>query len=287
MDAKTLVERVEGLYTLPEVYQQLRGMLQAGASGESELAELISYDPVLSARVFQLAGEFPPEVQASSVSEAVAALGSSELLQRLQSTSTDSVFSSVPSEIVDLLDFWHHSVCCAMAAESLARRCNYLFPEALFLAGLVHDIGQLVIYQHSPEQAVEVLRRAGEQESHRYRMEQQILPWTHAALGGELLRHWSLPELVCRATEFHHEPHLAGEFELQASLVHIATAVANCIEPSWKAGGAVQDAVRQITPSAWAAAGLDRSVIDDTVSEISIQSLEVLRIVNPGSATIF
>jgi putative nucleotidyltransferase with HDIG domain len=287
MDAKALVEHVEGLYTLPEVYRQLQEMLGAEAVNEAELAELISYDPVFSARVFQLAAESPTDVQVNSISEAVSLLGSTALQQRLHSTSTQAVFSRVPSDIVDLHDFWHHSVCCAMAAEALARRCNYLFPEALFLSGLMHDIGQLVIYQHRPELAVEVLRQAGEQESFRYRMEQQILPWTHAELGGELLRHWSLPEVVCRATEFHHEPHLAGEFELQASLVHMATAVANCIEPSWKAEGATRDALRQISPRAWNATGLSKDVIDDTVSEISIQSLEVLRIVDPGSATIF
>ena len=93
----------------------------------------------------------------------------------------------------------------------------------------MHDIGQLVIYQVTPDLAMEVLRRAGEQESYRYRMEQEVIGVTHAAVGRELLSRWQLPMLIQQVVEFHHEPNLAGEYAMAASIAHIATAVANCV----------------------------------------------------------
>ena len=136
MDAKTLVGRVAGLYTLPEVYRQLSRMLEEGEGNECDLAELISYDPVLTARLFQLAAELHTDIQCASVSEALALLGGVGLQRRLDSTAAEAVFSKVPVDIVDMHDFWHHSVCCAMAAEALSRRHDHLVPETMFLAGL-------------------------------------------------------------------------------------------------------------------------------------------------------
>ena len=134
---------------------------------------------------------------------------------------------------------------------------------------------------------LEVLRKAGEQESYRYRMEQEVIGVTHAAVGQELLSRWQLPLMIQKVVEFHHEPQLAGEYAVEASIAHIATAVANCVEPSWKMGSEEHDAARQINPFAWRTTGLSSEVIDETVSEISIESVNVLSAVDPESVMIF
>lgn len=287
MDARTLVDKVEGLFSLPEVCQQFSRLLEDECS-DLELAELIGYDSVLAARLFSLANDGRLYSQpAESISEAISRVGKDRLRRLMASTTATNVFANVESDIVAMDNYWHHSVCCALACESLARQSDLEAPQRLFIAGLMHDIGQLVIYQVLPDLAIEVLRKAGEQESYRYRMEQEIIGITHAAVGQELLSRWQLPMLVQKVVEFHHEPQLAGEYAVEASIVHIATAVANCVEPSWKSGGKEYDAARQITPFAWVTTGLSPDVIDATVSEISIESLNVLSVVDPDSAMIF
>jgi len=287
MDAKTLVDKVEGLFSLPEVCWQLGRLLDDGCA-EIELAELISYDPVLSARLFGLANgpQFSGQAVAS-ISEAISRVGIDKLRGLLTSTTATSVIANVSPDVVDMDNFWHHSVCCALGCEILARNVGLDAPQRFFIAGLMHDIGQLVIYQSIPDLAIEVLKRAGEQESFRYRMEKEIIGATHAQVSQELLRRWQLPLMVQKVVGFHHEPQHAGEYAMEASIVHIATAVANCVEPSWKMAGEEHDATRQINPFAWHVTGLSPDVIEGVVSDISVESLDVLSVVNPDSAMIF
>jgi HD-like signal output (HDOD) protein len=288
MDAKSLVDKVEGLYSLPEVCRQL-GRLLDEACSEADLAELIGYDSVLSAKLFGLANKDPRFYgqPVKTIPEAISRVGSDRIRSLMASTTATNVFANVSSDIVDMDDYWQHSVCCALACESLARQTGLEAPQPLFDAGLMHDIGQLVIYQVLPDLAVEVLCKAGELESYRYRMEQNIIGFTHAAVGQELLSRWQLPLLIQKAVEFHHEPQLAGEYTVAASILHIATAVANCVEPSWKKGGGEHSVIRQVDPFAWRTVGLSPEVIDATVSEISIESMNVLTAVDPESTMIF
>lgn len=287
MDARTLVDEIEGLFSLPEVCQQFNRLLD-DKSSDVELAEFIGYDSVLTARLFNLANDNRLYSRpAESISEAILRVGTDRLRRLMASTTATNVFANMESDIVAMDNYWHHSVCCALACESLARQSDLADPQRLFVAGLVHDIGQLAIYQVLPDLAVEVLRKAGELESYRYRMEQEIIGITHAEVGQELLARWQLPMFIQKVVEFHHEPQLAGEYAVEASIVHIATAVANCVEPSWKSGGKEYDAARQVNPFAWVATGLSPDVIDATVSEISIESLKVLSVVDPDSAMIF
>jgi len=289
MDVRTLVDQVEGLFTLPEVCQQLSRLLDDDESADiDDLAELISYDPVMSARLFGIANAPLYSGQpVDNISAAIAKVGTDRLRALLVSTTATNVFADVDSKIVGMDNYWHHSVCCALACESLARQLDLEAPKRLFIAGLMHDIGQLAIYQVIPDLAIKVLREAGELESYRYLMEKNIIGFTHAAVGRELLSRWQLPLMIQEVIEFHHEPQLAGEFAVEASIVHISTAVANCVEPSWKTGGEEHDAARQINPFAWHTTGLSPDIIDATVSEINMESINVLSVVDPASTMIF
>lgn len=288
MNVKALVNKVEGLYLLPEVYQQLSWLLDGNECNIIELEELISYDPVMSARLFGIAnGPLFSGQPVESISAAISRVGINRLRRVLISTTATHVFANVGAEMVEMDNYWHHSVSCALAGEFLARRLKCEAPQRLFIAGLMHDIGQLVIYQTIPDLAIQVLRKAGELESYRYRMEQEIIGFTHAEVGQELLSRWQLPLMIRKAVEFHHEPQLAGEYGVEASIVHIATAVANSAEPSWKMGGEGHDVARQINPFAWRITGLSPSIIDETVSKVKMESINVLCAVAPASAVIF
>jgi len=287
-NVESMVDQVDTLLSLPQVCQHLSRILEAGRVEPSRLAELIACDPTLTARLFQLANA--PEARhppVETISEAIARIGTDRLRQLLASSPGTSVFREIDPAIVDREDFWHHSLCCALASSSLARQAGMESPGRMFLPGLLHDIGQLIIYEANPRLAARVLTDSRELESYRYQMEKTLLGVTHAQAGRELLRRWRLPEMVQRAVEFHHEPGLAGAFLLESSIVHIATAIANCVEPSWKVSMRRQDVLRQINPVAWEATGLTPAVIDPTVREFCIESIDVLAEVDPGWSSIF
>ena len=288
MNVETMVDQVDALFSLPALCRQLNRLHRGNAADSAKVAELIGYDPALTARLFQLANapEFPgPPVE--SIPAGIARIGSGRLGELLASAAGTGAFQEIDPALVDMEDFWHHSLCCALASSSLARHAGLEDPERLFLAGLLHDIGQLVIYRVHPRLSARVLSDSRELESYRYQMEKTLIGVTHAQAGRELLRRWRLPEMIQRAVEFHHEPGLAGAFLVESSIVHIATAVANCVEPSWKVRMRRHDAVRQINPVAWEATGLTPAVIDLTVREFCAESIDVLGEVDPAWSAMF
>ena len=106
-------------------------------------------------------------------------------------------------------------------------------------------------------------------------------------MGAELLRRWQFSPYLQQVVEFHHDPANAPTLGRETSIVHIATAVANRVEPSWKMGREQQDSPLQIQPHAWEVTGLSPAVVDTTVEEIDAESLGVMSVVNPGGLLIF
>ena len=288
MEAHSLIEGNDGLFSLPVVCQQMAHLLSDEKYANIEIAELISYDPVLTARILNMANHpsysGPP---LDTVSAAINRIGVDSLKQLLSATNATIEFEKIDPEVVDMENFWQHSVSCGLAAKSLAIECGLKQPEQLFVAGLVHDIGQLVIYQAMPDLALKVLEKAGKEESFRYRAEKEILGLTHAQVGKALIQKWQLPAMVQEAVEFHHEPELAKNFPIETSIVHISTAIVNGIEPSWKMDMEQLDASRQIHSYAWKVTGLSPEVIGPTLTEVNMEAMTVLGVIDPASSVIF
>ena len=191
MDAQELASLAEGLFSLPEVGNRLATLLEDENFALPEIAELISYDPVLLGRLLTTANQAPYQGPAvDNVTDAVTRIGLKDLRTLVMSTEAIQTFANLPPNLVDMNNFWHHSVCTGLAAESLAYRCEGAKPTRLFVGGLMHDIGQLPIYQALPGLARQVLEKAGKSEYYRYRAEKEILgeEMTHAHVGAALMR---------------------------------------------------------------------------------------------------
>ena len=140
MDAQKLANHAEGLFSLPEVSNRLATLLEDESFALPEIAELISYDPVLLGRLLTTANQAPyqgPVVD--NVSEAVARIGLKDLRTLVISTKAVQTFSDLPPDLVDMNNFWHHSVCTGLAAESLAFKCGATEPTQLFVGGLTKN----------------------------------------------------------------------------------------------------------------------------------------------------
>ena len=289
MDAQKLANHAEGLFSLPEVSNRLATLLEDESFVLPEIAELISYDPVLLGRLLTTANQAPyqgPEVD--NVSEAVARIGLKDLRTLVISTKAVQTFGDLPPDLVDMNNFWHHSVCTGLAAESLAFKCEATEPTQLFVGGLMHDIGQLLIYQLFPDLSRQVLEKASESEYYRYRAEKEILgeEMTHAHVGAALMRKWNLSPVLQEMVAFHHEPRRAVNYPLEVSIVHISTAIASCMEPSW--GRGQQDiSGLNVDGFAWETTGLSPKVVEPIADQINMESFTVLDIIDPDSLKMF
>jgi len=271
---ESLVADVRDLLSLPEITVQVNAMVEDPRTSAADIGDVISRDPSLTTRLLRIANSpfFGLTSKVATVSRAVAVVGSKKLRDLIIATSAIRTFKGVPNQLVSMDDFWYHSLYCAIAARLLATSRRMPHADSLFTAGLLHDIGQLIIFNRLPEQAREALRLSTEDP---YTMdmrhaEQEVLGFDHAQVGGLLLRHWQLPALLEECVTYHHAPEKAARFPVEAAIVHIANSIATLAEIN---STNLED-VPKIQSGAWKASGLKEEFIEPVMRETQKQFRE-------------
>ncbi|MFN2309336.1 MAG: HDOD domain-containing protein [Gammaproteobacteria bacterium] len=298
MQPRDLIHDHVQLLSLPEVCLRIQQLAMDPRADMNEFAHLVSQDPALTTRLLKLVNSayygFPGRVD--TVSRAVNLVGISELRNLTLAMAAMEVFGGLENERFDMLEFWRHSVYCALVARFLATRARVLHAERLFIAGLLHDVGRLLIFSLLPEQSASIQQRVAAGEAV-CAAEQAELGFDHAAVGGELLGLWQLPKALCQAVAFHHCPEAVEEARLEATLVFLANQIAHQVEavaqarvsphgdpfagftdPRPLAEQTACPYLDAIPAAAWAQAGLNPEVVAEAVAEAAGDFDEVLTI---------
>ncbi len=127
-----------------------------------------------------------------------------------------------------MVSFWRRSIQCAILVRALAKRCAVLHAERLFIAGLLHDIGSLLLYHRMPEPSRQALLAANGDRRLVPGLELTLIGFTHAEVGRELLKNWGLPESLYETVGCYLEPEQALLHKLDSHLLHIACRLADC-----------------------------------------------------------
>lgn len=229
MTIEELIKDVEGLVSLPQVAARVTQLVEDPQSSASDLGVVISQDPALTLRILQLANSplYGMRQQVDTISRAVTILGTLQIRDMVLATSAVHSFDGIPNDLVQMEDFWRHSLFCGLAARHIASQGSEGREESSFIAGLLHNVGKLVIYHRLPEAAIKTLMMILDGEvGERYLAERSILGFDHAQLGGALLKQWGLPEHLIEAAAFHHEPDKALNYPREAALIHVANTIA-------------------------------------------------------------
>ena len=239
-----LLEDNAAILSLPEVCIRVQMLADDPEAEMEEFARVVAQDPAFTAQLLKRVNSayygFPGRV--ATVSRAVGLIGIQELRKLSLAMAAVEVFRGQPLEGYDMLSFWRHGVFTALVAQVLARRAGVLHAERLFIAGLLHDIGHLVIFTRLPQAAAGLGPAVLAHAPDLCEQEHARLGWDHAALGGELLRRWQLPEELCAAAGYHHAPLAAGTGAREAALVALANHIAHSVEQqSGTPGGAEHD----------------------------------------------
>jgi len=162
-----------------------------------------------------------------TVTRAVTVIGNTELYQLVLSISAVKTFNTIPNELVKMETFWRHSVYTGLLARSLAVRANVLHPERLFVAGLMHDIGSIILYHQRPDAMRDILLMAEGDEEVLYQAEQERFEFSHASVAGHLMDQWQLPEELIDAVRWHHDPQQAQVARMEACILYISNHLVN------------------------------------------------------------
>jgi len=166
-------------------------------------------------------------------------------------------------------------------ARRLARKCNVLHPERLFIAGLLHDFGLLAICSGHPDIANQIFSQLHKTETATnktiYEIEKSLLGFDHAEVGRELAIKWHLPEYLQDTIYYHHHLELSKKPVLDAAIIHIASEVTHAIET-----GATDNFHEDISELAWSITGLEKQAVDELHEDAIIEFEEMLDILLPS-----
>jgi len=227
---RALVENVLQLISLPEIYLRLQQTIDDPEHSREQIAEIIAYDPSLSARVLRIANSsyygFAREIE--TVSSAVGIIGELDLRNLVLATTVVGSMSALKYRGINIDEFWLHSLRCGITARLIAKTTGGPESEILFLAGMLHDIGILVIYQQDEVLADAVKRQIEEQHQLRDQAERELMGFDHAEVGALLIEAWGLSEALSELTRCHHQYQLARS-DQQATMI---LALANLLTSS-------------------------------------------------------
>lgn len=276
------IEQVRGLVSPPDICIKIFELIESQTASTTEIGAVIGQDPNLTARLLKIVNSpyYHFSNRIDTVSRAITVIGIRELSSLVLAVSAAKTFNNIHNDVVNIDTFWRHSIYTALIARELATRCDILHPERLFVAGLMHDIGSLIIYNRVPEAASTVLLQSEGNEQTLYQLENDILGVNHAEVGGLLLESWMMPKILRDAIMYHHEPDKCAIAPVEATIVHIAENLANASI----IGGfsAVTSEQEEISAATWQVIGISIAEldIDELIAAAGLQFTEMYESLN-------
>ena len=230
-----IVRHEVGLASFPDIYFKIREVLDNPKSSAQDVARVVNTDVGFSAKLLKLVNSpfFGFSTTIDSVARAVSLVGVKEISTLALGISTINYFQNIPPELMDMRTFWRHSLRCAVFAKLLAAKKN-LPSDRFFTAGLLHDVGRLVIFKNMPYASVEALLYARSDMVPLVEAETAVLGYNHTDVSKLLLEAWKFPAVLIDIIAHHHAPEIAHARE-EAGIIQFADIMANVAEIS--AGG--------------------------------------------------
>lgn len=212
---------IEALVSLPEIYLKFRRLMDDPKSTHENFTGLVGCDPNLSATVLKFVNSllYGLSGEIDSISRAVHFLGVNPLHEIVLAISAMSL--DYPNDIVPLKTFWRGSLFSGVLARLLADQLHFGDSESLFVIGLLHQIGHLVIYSKYPVQGKKALILARESKQPIDIPEQNLLGFHYGHVGAKLMAQWRLPMKFQVMTYFQPAPEDAPIFRVETALLHL------------------------------------------------------------------
>ncbi len=269
------VVAMANLPTLPGILTKITQMTEGQESGASDVAQLISTDQVLSAKVLRLVNSpiygFPGRI--SSITHAVVLLGFSVIKGLVLGT---AVFDTLGEEGKEL---WNHSLGCAVLSRRLAMTANLADPEEVMVAGLLHDLGKVALAYVAPGQYSKAVQTAKKDRLYIGDAEQDVFGVSHSRVGGWLCEEWHFPARLTEPLIHHHSPERAKAGEDIAAVIHIADILAR----GMGYGDAGDNALPPLSHAAFDSLGFSLEDLDDVLQEAEMEYQAGAQTLDSGS----
>ncbi len=252
--------KIIDLPTLSIVANNIILITQNPKSSALEVGRAISQDQALVSKILRIANStfygFPRKI--STIPHAVVILGFANIRNLVLTASIFDTFQSKEGDgYFDREGFWKHSLACGVTSKLIAKRLGIKNLEEVFIWGLLHDLGKLILDAYFREDFTRVVFLVKEKEILIRDAEQQLLGFDHAAVGSLVANKWNLPPAVIKVIRFHHNPPLANESMRIVAIVHLADILCRAIGM----GNGGDSKVPSINEDSWKLLSLNKQIV--------------------------
>ncbi|GGZ06759.1 HDOD domain-containing protein [Pseudoduganella plicata] len=261
-----IIRSVRDLPSLPGIVAELLATMEQEDIDTHALAARITQDQALTAKTLRLANSsfYGLQSKVTSIAQAVSVLGFHAIRTLVTACSVTASFAPRPGGQFDFPAFWRHAIASAVCARVLARHLR-VNVETAFTAGLLHDLGTLVLVTRLPDEYTQVVAWQREHDCTAATAEQALFGTDHAAVGAALAAHWKFPQQIQAAVAGHHTV-LPDDDLAPADLTTVVQA-ANVLAHALDLGGPENDQAPPLSLAVWRAFALDEAAWDGVFSE--------------------
>lgn len=203
-----ILDMVQSVPTLPEVAQELSRLAGDPNASAQDMAQVAEADSGLAAQILRVVNSsfFGFSRQISTIPQSIVVLGTHGVRNIALSITVSKLRPQIENQLTyfNIDEFWRHSLAVAIGARQLSRSLLICDPEEAFLAGLLHDIGKLVMIECCPDRYQEIIADAAESNIPLHLLEESRLGFTHADVGFALCERWKIPDSVAYNVQHHH-----------------------------------------------------------------------------------
>lgn len=277
-----LVDETATVYSLPLIYERLTEVVNHPRCSINDIAQIITEDQGLTARLLKLANSpmFGYFSKIDTISKAVTIIGTQQLRDLALAMSVMELFTNIPKELINMKSFWQHSIACGIVARSLAIYRRETNVERYFAAGILHDVGQLVMCTTIPDIVHEILIASRNGDSLFFSCEFAHLWFTHTAVGGSLLSKWKIPVSIVEPVTCHHTPAKAEQFPLGVAVIHLADIICHAMG----FGSSCERFIHPLNLTAWEHLGIPAAALPGIIKRVEPQVEETFAILGENAA---
>ena len=268
IDLENKLKKIIDLPTLPVVANNIILITQNPKSSALEVGRAISQDQALVSRILRIANStfygFPRKI--TTITHAIVILGFANIRNLVV---TSSILDILPSKgrdgYFDREGFWKHSLACGVTSKLIANRLGIKNVEEVFIWGLLHDFGKLVLDTYFNEEFAQVFRLVKEKEILIREAEEELLGFDHALVGGRVADKWNLPPALIKVIRFHHNPPQANESMRMVAIVHLADVLCRAVG----IGNGGDNKIPCINEDSWKLFGLNKQILKRLFSQMA------------------
>ncbi len=276
-----LVSNTSTVYSLPLFYQRLNEAINHPRTSVNDIANIITEDQGLTVRLLKLANSpmFGYFGNVDSINRAVTIIGTQQLRDLALAVSVMGVFKGIPDELLSMPQFWRHSIACGIVSRSLAIWRREANVERFFLAGMLHDIGQLVMATAMPVMVRQMIEQARRETRSYFDVEKEQLGYNHAEAGSELLKEWKIPSNIAEPVGYHHHPGKSEKFPMESAMIHCSDVICQGL----LLGRSCSRFVPPLDLDAWEYLDMSPAELASLIQQIEPQLEETFEILNTTS----